>query len=80
MLTVAGFEKWLLPLLLATLPADGVTLMNLAQAACAKARRVGKTWRARECESDLQGGKTGRGKKDLPEGRSEDSGFVMRLA
>ena len=27
-------------------------------------------------ESDLQGGKTGRyAKKDLPEGRSEDSGF-----
>ena len=38
------------------------------------ARRVSKTWRSRECESDLQGGKTGGDQKmDLPESRSRDS-------
>jgi hypothetical protein len=47
----------------------------------AQARRVGKTWRSRNGESDLQGGKTGAiEKKDLPGGRSTDSRFVMRLA
>jgi len=35
------------------------------------ARRVGKAWRSRRCESNFQGGKTGADEKmDLPEGRS----------
>jgi hypothetical protein len=44
------------------------------------ARRVGKTWRTRECGSNFQVGKTGGDQKlDLPGGRSQDSRFVMRL-